>query len=572
MRPVCLIIRDGWGYNENPRGNAVLAADTPNVDRYKATYPWTLLECSGEAVGLPAGFQGSSEVGHLNMGAGRIVVQELKRLDEALTGGTLFELERWRRFMSEWRRRGGRLHLLGLLQDEGVHAHQDHLFKIMRRARSEHPDGMMILHPFLDGRDTPPRSCLEYVEMLRPVMAEVGNVTIGTAMGRYYAMDRSRNWELTDTAYACIVDAMGRRESDIEEAVTGAYERDRTPDDKDMFDEYIMPCVFGDYDGVRDGDCVFHTNYRQDRAAQLTMAFVEDDYVGTRSRRPDACYLGFTRYYDELSEYLMPPMGEAGGMDGLLGEVISKAGLRQLRIAETQKFRHVTSFMNGKATTPYPGEDQVEVPSRFDPATFASHPEMEAFNVADELVRRLDNNPYAFIAVNFANGDMVGHTGEFEAAKTAIEIVDMCLGRVVELVLELDGHVIVTSDHGNSEQMIYYDTGRVRTSHTVFPVECIYIARDAAGRRLIPRGKLADIAPTVLSLMGLPIPPDMTADNLFVQDDCPSPSNPSVPLVPSDRRGDSECPTTPKPHPPSQTPSFRRSALPLGPSRRAGRH
>ncbi len=516
MRPVCLIIRDGWGYNENPIGNAVLAADTPNVDGYKARYPWTLLECSGEAVGLPAGFQGSSEVGHLNMGAGRIVIQELKRLDEALTGGTLFEYDRWHTLIEDWKRSGGRLHLLGLLQDEGVHAHQDHLFKIMHRARRENPGGPIVLHPFLDGRDTPPRSCLEYLEMLRPVMAEVGNVTIGTAMGRYYAMDRSRNWGLTDTAYACLVDAQGRRAESLETAVEWSYEHDRTPDQKDMFDEYIPPHVFGDYDGIHDGDCVFHTNYRQDRAVQLTMAFVEDDYPGKRSRRPAVTYLGFTRYYDELKHYLMSPMSESGGMDGLLGEVISNAGLRQLRIAETQKFRHVTSFMNGKATTPYPGEDQVEVPSRFDPATFASHPEMEAYQVTDELLRRLSDNPYAFIAVNYANGDMVGHTGEFDAAKRAIEIVDECLGRVVERMLQLDGHVIVTSDHGNSEQMIYYESGRVRTSHTVYPVECIYVARDAARRKLVNRGKLADIAPTVLGLMGLPVPPDMTAQNLFV--------------------------------------------------------
>jgi 2,3-bisphosphoglycerate-independent phosphoglycerate mutase len=510
-----LIIRDGWGYNEDPRGNAVMAADTPNVDHYKATYPWTLLECSGEAVGLPAGFQGSSEVGHLNMGAGRVVIQELKRLDEALTGGTLFDMDRWRNLMEAWRSRGGRLHLLGLLQDEGVHAHQDHLFKIMRRARAENPGGAIVLHPFLDGRDTPPQSCLEYFAMLWPVMAEVGGVTIGTAMGRYYAMDRSRNWDLTDVAYACIVEGKGRRETSVEEAVTGAYKSDLTPDDKPMFDEYIMPCVFGDYDGVRDGDCVFHTNYRQDRAVQLTMAFVEDAYRGQRARRPKVEYLGFTRYYDELQHYLMPPMSESGGMDGLLGEVISNAGLRQLRIAETQKFRHVTSFMNGKATTPYPGEDQVEVPSRFDPATFASHPEMEAFNVTDELLRRLQHNPYAFIAVNYANGDMVGHTGEMAAATEAIEVVDACLGPVVQRILDLDGHVLVTSDHGNSEQMIYYDTGRVRTSHTVCPVECIYIAREAPDKRMIGQGKLADIAPTVLRLMGLPIPEGMTADNLI---------------------------------------------------------
>lgn len=515
MRPVCLIIRDGWGHNPDPRGNAVLAAHTPNVDRYKSLYPWTLLQCCGEAVGLPDGFQGSSEVGHLNIGAGRVVIQELKRLDEALTSGELYRLPRWVELMRGWKAGAGRLHLLGLLQDEGVHAHQDHLFKMMRRARQEHPGGAIILHPFLDGRDTPPRSALEYVAMLRPVMEEVSGVTIGTAMGRYYSMDRSRTWPLTDRAYECIVDAKGRRETSIEAAIERSYAEDRTPDDKAMFDEYIPPCVFEGYDGVRDGDCVFHTNYRQDRAVQLTMAFVDDAYPGQRARRPGVLYLGFTRYYDELEQYLMPPMSEEGGMDGLLGEVISRAGLRQLRIAETQKFRHVTSFMNGKATTPYDGEDQVEIPSRFDPATFASHPEMEAYNVTNELLHRLEANPYAFIAVNYANGDMVGHTGEFDAARKAIEVVDECLGQIVERVLSLDGHVLITADHGNSEQMIYYDTGRVRTSHTLFPVECIYVAREAPTMRLKASGKLSDIAPTALSLMGLSPSPHMTADCLL---------------------------------------------------------
>ena len=518
MRPVCLIIRDGWGYNEDPLGNAVLAARTPNVDAYKAKYPWTLLQCSGEAVGLPEGFQGSSEVGHLNMGAGRIVIQELKRLDEAMRSGVLYGYPQWQELMANWKANRSRLHFMGLLQDEGVHAHQDHLFKLMRRAREEYPEGRIVIHPFLDGRDTPPRSALEYVDTLRKVMAQVGNCTIGTAMGRYYAMDRSRNWELTDTAYACLTMAQGRRQSDLEDAILWSYDHDRTPDDKPMFDEYIPPCVFEDYDGMHDGDCVFHFNYRQDRAVQLTMAFVEENYPGRRPVRPVVTYLGFTRYYDELTRFLMPPMSEEGGMEGLLGEVISKAGLRQLRLAETQKFRHVTSFMNGKATTPYPGEDQVEVHSRFDPATFASHPEMEAYNVTDELLRRVENNPYAFIAVNYANGDMVGHTGEFDAARKAIEVVDECVGRVVTRMLELDAHILITSDHGNAEQMVYPDSGRTKTSHTLYPVECIYVARGAERCKIgLPdrKGRLSDIAPTVLKLLGLPVPKEMTAENLL---------------------------------------------------------
>ncbi len=515
MRPVALIIRDGWGYSENPKGNAVMAAKTPNIDSYKNKYPWTLLECSGEAVGLPAGYQGSSEVGHLNIGAGRIVIQELKRIDDGLTNGTLFQSPKWHNLIENWKSNKSRLHLLGLLQDEGVHAHQEHLFKIMRQAREECPEGEIIIHPFLDGRDTPPRSTLEYIAKLNRVMQDVGNCRIGTLMGRYYGMDRSRNWKLTDIAYHCIVNADGRRAESAEEAVKESYEKDQTPDHVDMFDEYIPPYVIGSYDGVHDGDSVMHTNYRQDRAIQLSMAFVDPKYPGQLQRRPQIVYVGFTQYYDEFDNYLLGSMSSGGGMKNLLGEVISKAGLRQLRIAETQKFRHVTSFFNGKSTTPFPNEDQVDIPSRFDPASFASHPEMDAYNVTAEVLKRLEHNPYHFIVINYANGDMVGHTGNFDAARKAIEIVDENVGRVVERMLELDAHVLITADHGNSEQMVDYETGMVKTSHTLNPVELIYVAKDSPGTKLIERGKLSDIAPTVLRLMGLQIPPEMTADVLL---------------------------------------------------------
>ena len=515
-RPVALVIRDGWGLNERVEGNAVAAARTPNVTGWKKQYPWTILDCAGEPVGLPDGYQGSSEVGHLNMGAGRIVIQELKRIDDGLRTGALFEVPKWRELVAHWKKGKGRLHCLGLLQDEGVHAHQEHLFKIMRRARQENPGGEIIIHPFLDGRDTPPRSTLEYIAKLELVMKEVGGCGIGTAMGRYYAMDRSKNWKLTDQAYHCIVCGEGRRAQSAESAVKESYSKDKTPDNVAMFDEYIPPYCIGDYAGMVDGDCVVHTNYRQDRAIQLTRAFVDAGYAGRLRARPRVCYVGLTRYYDEFDSYLMGAMDEGGGMDKLLGEVISAAGVRQLRIAETQKFRHVTSFFNGKSTKPYKGEDQVEVPGRFDPATFASHPEMDAYTVTEELLKRLEGNPYGFIAVNYANGDMVGHTGDFDAARKAIEVVDDCVGRVMKRFAELDAHVLVTADHGNSDEMIDYETGMVKTSHTMNPVECIYVARDAAGRRLRARGKLADVAPTVLHLMGLPVPSEMTAQNLLL--------------------------------------------------------
>ena len=515
MRPVCLIVRDGWGYNENPNGNAVMAAHTPNIDAYKEKYPWMLIKTSGQAVGLPEGFQGSSEVGHLNMGAGRVVIQELKRIDEGFRDGSIFKSDKWLQLVRQWKEKKSTLHLFGLLQDEGVHAHMDHLFKIMRRARKENAAGKIVIHPFLDGRDTPPRSTMEYIAKLNTVMKETGNCSIGTLMGRYYAMDRSRDWSLTDIAFNCLVSAEGRRAESAESAIEESYAKDKTPDNVDMFDEYIPPYCIGDYSGIEDGDCVFHTNYRQDRAIQLSMAFVEEKYPGNPKYRPDVKYMGFTQYYDEFENYLLGSMSAGGSMDMLVGEVVSKAGLRQLRLSETQKFRHVTSFFNGKSTTPYPLEDQVEIKSDIDPAAFASFPQMEAYAITDELLKRLENNPYALIVVNYPNGDMVGHTGDFDAAKKAVEIVDECLGKAVKRLLELDAHILVTADHGNSEQMVDYQTGMTKTSHTTFPVELIYIANDAHQRQLKKDGKLADIAPTILDLLGLDIPKEMTAENLF---------------------------------------------------------
>ncbi len=514
-RPVVLIVRDGWGISTNTEGNAVEAAETPNLDRYCREYPRGLLQCSGEAVGLPDGYQGSSEVGHLNMGAGRIVVQELKRIDDALHSGEFFEGEAWQQLVRNWRENGSRLHVLGLLQDEGVHAHQEHLFQILAEARKANPDGRIVIHPFLDGRDTPPRSALGYLARLSEIMDATGGCTIGTVMGRYYAMDRSENWGLTDTAFACLVDAVGKQASDAESAVREAYEGEPTPDGVDMFDEYIPPHVIGDYAGIRDGDSVIHTNYRQDRAIQLSKAFVADDYPGNPARRPEVVYVGLTRYYNEFSHYLMEPIDAGGGMTNLLGEVIAEAGLKQLRIAETQKFRHVTSFFNGKSTEPFDGEIQIEVVGRFDPALFASHPEMDAYTVTEKLVDICNEDAFDFVAINFANGDMVGHTGDFDAAKRAIEVVDECVGRVVSYFLERDAHILITADHGNAEEMIDHKRNAPKTSHTVNPVDLIYVASDADEKTLSPKGKLADIAPTVLGLLGLAIPKEMTADNLL---------------------------------------------------------
>ncbi len=515
MKAVALIIRDGWGYRQESEGNAVKAAKTPKVDSYLANYPWVLIRASGEPVGLPAGYQGSSEVGHLNMGAGRIVIQELKRINDSMVDGSLFETHDFKDLVQNCITNRSRLHLIGLLQDEGVHAHCDQMFKIMRAAR-QRGVGEIIVHVFTDGRDTPPRSTLPYIDELNELMKELRNTRVGTLMGRYYGMDRSKNWDLTSTAFDCIVSGIGRSAESARSAVEESYAKDKTPDDVEMFDEYIPPYVIADYDGVRDGDSVLHTNFRQDRAIQLSMAFVEDNYPGKRSARPNCLYVGLTRYYNEFPRFILPAMDSGGGMKNLLGEVISNNGLKQLRLAETQKFRHVTSFFNGKSTEPYPGEDQIEVKSEYDPATFASHPEMNAYDVRDKLLEIVEDGcEYAFIAINFANCDMVGHTGDMAAATRAVEVVDECVGDCIEALLKLEAEILLTADHGNAEEMVDPRTKCVKTSHTLNPVELIYIGSKARGKKLKPGGKLADIAPTILKLMNIEIPREMTATQLI---------------------------------------------------------
>lgn len=515
-RPVILVVRDGWGVNPREEGNAVAAARTPNMDRYRREYPHTILDASGLDVGLPAGYQGSSEVGHLNMGAGRIVIQELLRINKAIESGELFREENFIRLVRAATQPGATLHIMGLIQDEGVHAHQDHLYAILREAKRSGVERCYV-HFFADGRDTAPRSSLHYLRLLEEQFADIGLGRVGTLMGRYYGMDRGEEWGLIDRAYAAIVDARGfRRCATAEEAIRVSYEQDKTPDGDPMFDEYIPPTVIGDYPGVRDGDAVLHYNYRQDRALELTRAFVDDDYPGRRDRRPDVVYAGLTRYYDEFPYYIIGALDEGGGMEELLGEVISDRGIRQLRIAETQKFKHVTSFFNGKQTTPYELEDQVRVPGEFDPATFASHPEMNARDVLDELLLRLDACPYGFIAVNWANCDMVGHTGDFDAAVKAVEIVDECVGKLVDAALPLGARLLITADHGNAEEMLDFgrldpETGKPepKTAHTTNAVELFYVAEDAANVKLIEHGKLCDVAPTILELMGIPVPEEM---------------------------------------------------------------
>ncbi len=448
------------------------------------------------------------------MGAGRIVIQELKRIDDSLRDGSLFKEENWKSFIERWIEKKGTLHLLGLLQDAGVHAHQEHLFRIMRKAREENPYGQIVVHPFLDGRDTAPRSTIEYIKKLQRIMDEIGNAKIGTFMGRYYGMDRARQWKLTDMAYAAIAHKKAELTKDPVKSIENSYNSEKTPDGDPMFDEYIRPHVMEDYRGIRPGDSVMHTNYRQDRAIQLSMAFVDSGYQGSIDKVDDVDYLGFTKYYDEFNSFLIGEIGGKGGLQNLVGELISKADMRQLRISETQKFRHVTSFFNGKRTTPFEGEDQIEIKGRFDPATFAEHPEMEAYEVTERLLDYMDKDVYSFILVNYANGDMVGHTGNLNASIKAVEVLDENIGKVVEKALEKDYHILLTADHGNCEQMLDYETGDTKTSHSVNPVKFYYIGRNTNDVKLRDEGVLSDVGVTVLELLGIPRTKEMKTHGL----------------------------------------------------------
>ncbi len=513
-KKVLLIIRDGWGMYKPDKYNAVVNAATPNMDRYLKDYPNSVLEPSGEAVGLPKGYQGSSEVGHLNIGAGRIVIQELKRIKDMIEDGTFFGRPALKAALDNCVAKGSALHLMGLVQDEGVHAHQDHLYSIMREAKKRGIKKVWI-HFFADGRDTPPRSALAFVKMLDEVIKEVGNAAVGTIMGRYYAMDRGEKWSLVDQTYNTITRAEGARAASAEAALNSAYATLKNPNSQPIVDEYIPPTVIEGYPGMADGDSVIHFNFRQDRAIELTKAFIEDAYPGKRWKKMDIVYCGLTRYYDAFKFSALPPMDEGGGMNNLLGQVIAEHGLKQLRLAETQKFKHVTSFFNGKRTEPYAKETQVEIKGTWDPSSFGEHPEMNAPEVRDRALKEIASGGYDFILVNFANCDMVGHTGIYEAARKAVEITDAAVGRLVDEALKNAYVVMISSDHGNAEEMWDYKIDMPKTSHTVNPVEFIYVAGDAAGVKLRPHGILSDIAPTILQVLGLGQPEDMTSQSLL---------------------------------------------------------
>jgi len=509
VRPAMLVIMDGWGWREETEGNAVRLARTPFIDRIQKDYPFTLLEASGEAVGLPEGQMGNSEVGHLNLGAGRIVYQELTRIDKAIRDGTFQENSVLRKAMESVRGSGRSLHLLGLVSDGGVHSQLGHLFALIRLARDLGVENV-CLHAFLDGRDTLPTSGVQYLTQVQDEMNRLKCGKIATIVGRYYAMDRDKRWDRVQIAYEALVHGEGIRERDPVRAVENAYKRGET-------DEFVRPVVIEGESGdvlprINDGDAAIFFNFRADRARELTRAFTEPAFAEFETgKRPGLATFVTMTQYDETFD--LPVAFPPQRLEKILGEVVSLAGLGQFRIAETEKYAHVTYFFNGGEETPFPGEDRLLVPSPRDVPTYDLKPEMSAFQVADALVKRIETAQDALIVVNFANGDMVGHTGVLKAAIAACEAVDACVGRVVEAWRKKGGAAIVTADHGNAEVMIAPDGGP-STSHTTNPVP-LYFVDDLRKTATLRRGILADVAPTLLEVMGLPIPSEMTGRPLF---------------------------------------------------------
>ena len=508
-KPLMLMILDGWGYRKEKTHNAVESGKTPNWHRLWSEYPHTILECSGEAVGLPSGTMGNSEVGHLNIGAGRVVYQDFTLINKAIKDGSFFKNRVFLECFKKVKDAKGALHLMGLCSDIGVHAHIDHLFALLDFAKREKIQKVFI-HCFTDGRDSPPTSGKGYIEKVERKALEVGNAKIATIMGRYYAMDRDKRWDRVEKAYLAVVDGRGAAASFSDETVTQSY-------DGGVTDEFIVPAVITEHGKavatMNDGDAVIFFNFRSDRAREITRAINFKEFDGfKRERVPKlSCYVCMTEYDETFNLPVAFPQEQ---LKNILGEVISKAGLKQLRIAETEKYAHVTFFFNGGEEKKIEGEDRVLIPSPRDVPTYDKKPEMSAYGVTDEAIKRIEADMYDVIILNFANGDMVGHTGQMDAAVKAVEAVDACIGRIVPAVLKKGGALIITADHGNCEEMVAGDGGPM-TAHTTDPVPLVYVSNDADKIKLRDGGGLSDIAPTMLGLLGIAKPEEMTGKSLF---------------------------------------------------------
>ena len=504
-KPLALIIMDGFGLRKETEGNAIAAAKHPNLDRLWATCPHTQIGASGMDVGLPDGQMGNSEVGHTNMGAGRIVYQELTRITKSIEDGEYLSNPVLLHAMENAKKPGAALHLMGLLSDGGVHSHIRHLFGLIEMAKEMGVEKVYI-HCFMDGRDVPPTSGAEYIEELQKELEKTGVGKIATVSGRYYAMDRDNRWERVVKAYDAMVNGEGVKAPDPAAMMRQSYADGVT-------DEFIVPAVVTEGAEVKSGDSVIFFNFRPDRARELTRTLVDPDFAGFERKKGffPLTYICMTQY-----DATMPNVEVAYAPQSLantFGEYISKNGLTQLRIAETEKYAHVTFFFNGGVEAPYPGEDRALIPSP-KVATYDLQPEMSAYLVTDEVVKRIRSGKYDVIILNYANCDMVGHTGVFEAAVKAVEAVDTCLGRTLAAIEEMGGRAFVTADHGNADMMTN-EQGNPFTAHTTNPVPFIAVGFPE-GTKLLPHGgRLADIAPTMLQALGLPQPAEMTGRSML---------------------------------------------------------
>jgi 2,3-bisphosphoglycerate-independent phosphoglycerate mutase len=501
-RPVMLVVLDGWGWREETADNAVRQAKTPTFDRLWTAGPHAFLRTSGRDVGLPPGQMGNSEVGHLNIGAGRVVMQDLPRIGDAIAAGEINKAPALTELIAALKKSGGTCHLIGLVSPGGVHSHQDHaaaLAKILTDAGVP-----TVVHAITDGRDTPPQSAGG--DLKRLAAALPASAPVATVVGRYYAMDRDKRWERVNKAYDAMVEAEGPHFPDPQAAIADAYA-------KKQFDEFVVPAVIGGYRGMKDGDGVLCFNFRADRVREILGAMLDEDFPGFPRKRKlkFAAVVGMTQYsahLDKLMQTIFPPQT----FTNILGEVAANAKRTQLRIAETEKYPHVTYFLNGGREEPYPGEDRIMVPSP-KVATYDLQPEMSAPELTDKAVAAINSGKYDLIVLNFANPDMVGHTGSLPAAIKAVETVDTGLGRIAEAVSRAGGALLVTADHGNCELMRDPETGGPHTAHTTNPVPVVLTG--AGNRGLMAEGRLADIAPTLLELMDLPKPPEMNGVSLL---------------------------------------------------------
>jgi 2,3-bisphosphoglycerate-independent phosphoglycerate mutase len=504
--PIILIIRDGWGISKRKEGNAVLLGKTPNTDSYEKNYPHCSLKCHGEYVGLPAGNQGNSEVGHLNMGAGRVVYQSLTRIDKSVEDQSFFKNKAFLKAVDNCKKNNSALHIMGLVQDQGVHAVTRHCIALLELAKKQGLENVYV-HAFTDGRDTPPKSAKNYLRQLQDAINNLGIGRIASVIGRYYVMDRDNRWERIELAYNALVKGEGKRFHGWKEAVLDAYENNET-------DEFIKPRLM-DFEGIKDKDSVIFFNYRLDRARQITHAFTEEKFDNFKREKRDVLFVAFTDYYNKMdAEIAFPPITNKN----LFGEIISKNKLYQLRIAETEKYAHVTFFFNGQDEIPFKNEVRVLINSP-KVATYDLKPEMSAYEVTKALIDKINEDKYDVIILNFANGDMVGHTGILDAAIKAVETVDLCLGKIIDLVVkEKKGVALITADHGNCEQMIDYITNSPMTAHTTNDVPFILVSdREDLKKVKLQDGILADIAPTMLDILGIKKPKEMTGKSLIIK-------------------------------------------------------